>query len=271
MAALALCACTNRNTDSEAAHRSISFEHLDGAAVYTLEGSAADTGEETDWRIGMRVNLLVPTMMYGDSVRTLRDSISSLAFGIVMKGDTVPEQFFQNTASQFGYEAVEDQVPDSVIHTLLQRESALADYDASASVSGSVGSLTDALMGYQLICSVYPPHAAHGMYSTYGINYDMTSHRIVSLADLFTPEGLDALPAIIAQKASRMTRTIGRTNISALPYGNNFLINTQNEIVMIYQPMEVASFAQGTIEITLEPYDLSEYLTPYGQDLLLNR
>lgn len=266
---LLLGSCANKSQSSQNLS-TISFERVNEAAVYSLNGSGTEFGDSADWQIGMRIDVMMPAIIYGDSATVLRDSIFARALGLHDSNCPELSDFFNETASQFDFPASALTINDSIQAFLKNSDSALVDYDASASVVGCVTYLSPKIMSYSITSSIYPPRAAHGMYVTYGINYDMTAHNIISLHDLITREGLQQLPGIVAQKASRMTRIIGRTSISALPFDQNFIISPRNEIVLIYQPMEVASFAQGTIEIPLEPYDMSQYLTEYARKLLLN-
>lgn len=36
------------------------------------------------------------------------------------------------------------------------------------------------------------------------------------------------------------------------------------EIVFVYQPYEVASYAQGKIRVSFYPYELVDYMTPFA-------
>ena len=61
-----------------------------------------------------------------------------------------------------------------------------------------------------------------------------------------------------------MADKIVTTTITDLPCDNNFYISSEGEIVFSYQPYEVASYAQGIIDIPFYPYELVSYMTPYA-------
>ncbi|MDE6158420.1 MAG: RsiV family protein [Muribaculaceae bacterium] len=61
----------------------------------------------------------------------------------------------------------------------------------------------------------------------------------------------------------------GTTDINALPGDDNFYLTPDGNIIFAYQPYEVASYAQGEIQIPIPAYMISQYLTPEAQELLL--
>ncbi len=136
-------------------------------------------------------------------------------------------------------------------------------------VKGDVAALTSEYISYGVTLSAYYPRAAHGMYTTQYVTYSATAGKVVTLDELFTQEGLAALPAILRNRANSMKGYIGETNVNELPSGNNFYLNANGEIVFVYQPYEVASYAQGRISIPVEPYSVNNYLSPLGAKVLL--
>ena len=75
---------------------------------------------------------------------------------------------------------------------------------------------------------------------------------------------LKDLPALIARRAIEQEATFGPTKISSLPANDNFYISADGEIVFAYQPYEIASYAQGFINVPFFPYELAEHMTPAG-------
>lgn len=99
----------------------------------------------------------------------------------------------------------------------------------------------------------------------------MTSPTVrCSLSAIFLPvKGLEKLPSLLRQTATSMRGSIGQTDLTALPADDNFCVNGDGEIVFVYQPYEIASYAQGIIRIPGGAYILSDYFTPYGNKLLM--
>lgn len=88
--------------------------------------------------------------------------------------------------------------------------------------------------------------------------------RVLSARDIFRPETTDSLVATIQTQADALEQVIGPTTITALPANDNFMLAPGGEIVFVYQPYEVASYAQGKIRVSFYPYELVDYMTPFA-------
>lgn len=267
MGALLLGGCSlSQNDESE-----VRFTHMQAEASYRLVGSGADYlfADSTDLSFGSKVEFIMPEILLGKDARELRDTIMMLAFD--RKGDDVARimrEILPERASEIGYELADTVLPDSVVTKL---PNFLSRYDGVSSVIGEVQTLNSKILSYAVTNSGYTPGAAHGMYATYYVNYDMTEGRIVTLDDLFTPEGIESLVTSIRNEAREMRDVIGPTDIDALPSKGNFYLTSDNSIVFAYPPYEVASYAQGEVKIPIPAYLLSTGLTPLGNRLLLGQ
>lgn len=246
-------ACSNKeNSDG-----TISFGHTSAATTYRLVGSAQDYEAESDLSFACTVDLLVPEHVLAGDAATLRDSIYKAAFdttGVVL--NAIVRDTFRRTASELGYALADTTVADS-------------SYDGLFTVEGTVETLTPKLMSYAVTVSEYMPRAAHGMYATTFVNYDLANGKVFTLSDIFTDEGLQKLPVLLRRTAQSLRANIGSTDLTELPSGDNFCINSYGEIVFVYAPYEIASYAQGEIHIPVPAYIVAEYLTPYGTNLLM--
>lgn len=265
-AAAAFTAC---NKADKYASNSIAFNRVEMTRSYRLAGSAADYETERDLTFGCEADILMPTVVYGKAVGAIQDSILSAAFGSSGPDHSaIMTDAMQRIAGEIGYEVTDTVLPDSVV---ARTANFVSRYDGFFAVEGCVETLTPRILSYAVTTSTYLPHAAHGMYGTRYLNYDLETGKLIELADLFTPEGLAALPAKLRDTARQMEPVIGLTDINALPADDNFYLAASGEIVFAYQPYEVASYAQGEIQIPLEPYMLVTYLTKDGNRLLLNQ
>lgn len=260
--ASALSSC--KDESSAAKESDVSFDLLKSQVAYTLDGSASAFASDSDLSFGSEVNMLLPVKAYGNDITGLRDSILKLAFDTV--GQDYPAliaAYEERTVADVGF-------PFTVIQNENDPSSAfLATLDGYTCVNGNVTTMTPEIMSYQLVLSEYPLRAAHGDYTIRYINYDMNAGKVFSLTDIFTPEGIEALPKILRERARTVVSVIGPTSLSELPAANNFFINNKGDIVFAYQPYEIASYAQGAVQVKVAPYLVSQYLTPYGKDLLL--
>ena len=253
-ACLAITACTGSGHDNT---DSISFSHIKSHAAYRLAGSAADYDAAGDLSFDCTADLLMPTALLGHNTEVLQDSILKAAFdttGVNHKG--IIEAAFHRAAQEVGYAVADTVVADSA-------------YDGLYTVAGAIESLSPTILSYAVTISDYMPRAAHGMYNTNFVNYDLEEGKVFVLSDIFTAEGLAKLPAILKQTAASMRDYIGPTELTSLPAGNNFCVNSDNDIIFVYQPYEIASYAQGEIRVPIAAYILSDYFTPYGNKLLM--
>ena len=232
----------------------ISFETVTSGTAYRLQGSAKDYNRDSDLTWFDSVSILMPEAIYGHDIKPLRDSILKCAFDTIAAPDAAMKSYITSVIAETGYTPVETAVNDSTE----------AYAEGYTYVYGNLVALSGDWLTYCVTNSTNFPGAAHGLTVNRYITYAMTKGEILTLSDIFTPQGLAQLPGIISTQAARMADIIGPTTISALPQGGNFLINNDGSIVFAYQPYEVASYAQGEIHIPFYPYQLSEYMSPQG-------
>lgn len=231
---------------------SIEFKSLTGQKIYILEDTAREFKSDSDIAFRDSATVLIPTVLFGHDVKPLNERIMHLAFDTLCATPAAAmDAYFASVAGELGYNVAE---ADSTVMA--------DDIDGFCTVQGDIYNLTDSRLTYRVAQSIYYPGAAHGMYNIYYITCDLKNGEILDLEDLFTPEGLDRLPSVISRRARKMEAQLGPTNITGLPEGGNFYVSLDDEIVFVYQPYEVASYAQGVICVPFYPYELSEFLTP---------
>lgn len=231
--------------------RRVEFRVAEHGSSFRLLNSAAEFGSDEDMIFADSVNLVIPMRVFGADINPLLDSIMSLAFDSVGADfDAVMRDHLLSTASGIGY-AVEP------VDTTAA--------DGFNVVTGTVVNLSPELLVYCVTTSEYPPAAAHGMTTSYYINYDMASGRVLTLREIFDNKRLNDLAAAIQTQADALEQIIGPTGITELPSHDNFMLSPSGEIVFVYQPYEAASFAQGAIKVSFYPYELVDYMTPFGK------
>lgn len=256
MSFIALCVisilATSCITKSSYDDQTISFSRVSASRSYTLNGSAEYFDTDKDLFFSDSVSLLVPMLVGNIDVRPLQDSIFKLAFDTTGVDHTaIIDNYFSEISSDLGF-------PISVCDTIANAYNA----DGFEVIRGVVTNLSSDLLVYCVINECMMPRAAHGMTVKNYINYLTDSGKIITLNDIFTSEGIADLPAIIAKRAADRVAILGPTEVDSLPANGNFYISPSREIVFSYQPYEVASFAQGFINIAFYPYELVSYMTP---------
>lgn len=252
-AALAISFIACSGDDNGSHNNNISFTTVNASALYRLDNTAQVFKTDNDIAYQDSASLLIPTEIYGHNLDALKDSITKIAFDTVTPDiNSAIDRYFAHTVAETGYQY---SVCDSI-----QR----SDWDGMTIVNGDIFNLTTRLLTYRVSNYSYSPGAAHGITTTDYITFDLSSGHIIGLDDIFTADGLAKLPALIKARAEELAPAIGPTNIESLPSHGNFYITLDESIVFIYQPYEVASYAQGAIAIPFYPYQLSELMTAEG-------
>ena len=100
---------------------------------------------------------------------------------------------------------------------------------------------------------------AHGIYATFFTNFDKRSMRVVTLKKVFSDSALTALTAIAEEQFRKTNEITPKANLEELGYlfndgkfnlNDNFTF-TEEGITWLYNPYEIASYAQGSIELPI--------------------
>lgn len=249
--------CSDCCTSDGQSGSDLVFTTFQRSATYSLVGSAADFLSTKDVQFYDSVSIVMPLRIASADISALCDSICSYAFD-AKAGTTImgaAATWMRTRPSESGYK---------VVPTTSDSSTTLGE----ACVNGFIHTLTPSLLVYCVRSESLEPGAAHGMNSTRYINFgyssDSSLQGIITLDDLFTTEGLKELPRLIGDRASELFSAIGPTDVEGLPENGNFYINSLGEIVFSYQPYEIASYAQGNIEIAFEPYELVDLFSTNG-------
>jgi len=250
--ALTFHACSG-DAGSDEKDNKIVFTSVNRQALYRLDNTARIYNTDNDIAYQNSASLLIPVEIYGYNLDALKDSIIKVAFDTVATDiNTAIDSYFKGVVGDLGYKYSTD---DSI---------ARSDWDGMTIVTGDVFCMTTRMLTYRISNYTYSPGAAHGLTATNYITFNLENGRIMGLNEIFTTEGMTKLPALIKARAAELAPAIGPTNIESLPAQGNFYITADESIVFIYQPYEVASYAQGAIAIPFYPYQLSELMTPDG-------
>lgn len=251
---LALGAATSCTKTEKGPDNTIEFKTISKSVSYQLEGTAKAFMSDYDIQYQDSATVILPVKIYGNDIKPLQDSIMAVAFDTVTPSiEQAIDSMFVKAVADVGYSY--KVAPDSLPHN---------DVDGSTIIEGEVYSLSAEMLTYRVTNYTYFPAAAHGLTITNYITYLLGEGKVINLGDLFTADGLAKLPQLIAQRAKQLEPAIGPTDIESLPSSGNFYIGLDDTITFVYQPYEVASYAQGTIAISFYPYQLTELMTPEG-------
>lgn len=270
-AAVLAYSCTDRNTAPQNTDNEVAFTYHTFDQAYTLENSSTDYETDSDLTMGCRASLFIPVSYMGQNIDSFRDSVMRIAFDTIAENPAVAaEAFFRKSGSDIGYPLQPIAINAGEADSLAHITESLNNFDGFVEVQGRIVALTPEYLSYAITSSSYYPRAAHGMYGTFYIVYSAQANHVVTLSDLFTPEGIAQLPAMLRTRARAMKSYIGATQLNSLPGGDNYYINSDGDLIFSYQPYEIASYAQGQINIDIQPYMVSDYLTSLGKKILLH-
>ena len=248
-AALTVGSCSDRSVYNDT---TISMAELSQSSYYLLTDSLTSIESDREMIFLDSVSMVVPTLIGHNDIRPLQDSIFNAAFDTVgVDYRAVINSYFKKAADESGYTA-----------TPTDKKVAFPRTDGCEIVKGYAVNLSSEWFVYCVSHESMVPKAAHGMKTKEYINYRINEGRIITLSDIFTADGLTQLPKLIAERADNNTSLYGPTEINALPANGNFYVSADNEIIFSYQPYEVASYAQGFIDVAFYPYELVAYMTP---------
>ncbi len=251
---VALDSCTAKSSYDD---KTISFATLSHGSTYRLSGSADVFETDSDLVFVDSVSMIMPTLIGNLDLSQLQDSIMQAAFDSTgVDHLAIIDAYFKKVNTESGFTPEES-----------HEHSDILEADGFEYVSGAVVNLSPRLLVYCITSESMIPHAAHGMTIKRYINYLVEDGSVLTLDKLFTSDGLSKLPETIARRAEEKAILFGPTDINALPDRSNFYLSSTGEIVFVYQPYEVASYAQGFINVAFYPYELVEYMTPDAVNL----
>jgi len=97
---------------------------------------------------------------------------------------------------------------------------------------------------------------AHGMHTTTGASYDLRTGRRLRYNDIFLPAAQAQLPALLAQAVRPLVdlkpgEPLDKALfVKQMPVTRNVFL-TAGGVEFIYQPYEIASYAQGEVRVFL--------------------
>ncbi|QKG58631.1 DUF3298 and DUF4163 domain-containing protein [Hymenobacter sp. BRD128] len=106
---------------------------------------------------------------------------------------------------------------------------------------------------------------AHGAYGTAGASYDLRTGRRLRYDDIFRPEAAQQLPALLGRAVRPLVGLAAaepldkQLFVKQMPVTQNVYLTTSGA-VFIYQPYEIAAYAQGEIRVFLPLSELRPLL-----------
>ncbi|MDE6277056.1 MAG: hypothetical protein K2M06_03010 [Muribaculaceae bacterium] len=236
----------------------VAFTTVSESETYTLPGTDSLFNSDKDAVFSAHASLIMPANVSNANVTILREAIVKAATAgkvDVKSPEQTLKEYFKATAQSLGYPEVAKSDDDVDI----------MDADGFISITGTIASMSPRILSYAITEYLYPVHAANGQTTLTYVNYDFSDGKVMTLGDVFTPEGLKELPAVIAERAKE---TQPEAEITALPASGSYYIDYEGRIVFVYEQGEVAARAAGAVSAAFYPQELMQYMTPAGREFL---
>jgi hypothetical protein len=99
---------------------------------------------------------------------------------------------------------------------------------------------------------------AHGMYGCTYLHHDLQKNKEITLEDVFIKDYQKILTPLLLKKSKELNIPLLSDTIEPT---ENFLLSSKT-ITFVYQPYEIASYADGIIEIEIPYQEIKEILKP---------
>lgn len=207
----------------------------------------------------VELSMVYPETIDGKEPTALQHAILKKAFSSEGNLETAIKQYFDDPV---GFEDVEgitqeeiEKVPDE------------NTFPSFKSVNVSPVYMGDKTWSYRINEESFFSGAAHGMYGSLYANYDVVSNQEITSDKIFADKEtiINLVKGKIASDIKKKQDScIDLNNVTAI---DNFYFGT-NSIVFVYNPYEIACYAEGIVTAEIPVYQIENALTPYGKSLL---
>lgn len=208
-----------------------------------------------------RYSVVWPEKIGREDFEVLRDTLLQLTFG------NCRATTFDDAAHNFmtsGIKAYEEEGDSTISHVRVPFETAFDAVNNNVRlVSSDVTLLTPKVLVVQVNTYDYAYGSAHGMNMTRYLNYSLVDHRLMTAENIFKPGSSAAILDLINASAKEHYPDEG-TLFPRPISGMGSLQITENDIMFVYQPYEVAPFSTGVVSIPVSKYDLYRFMTPHA-------
>lgn len=254
VAATAVIIMSAESCGSKADDATIEFETKADSVGYMTPNYFGDTVYTA-----AKYSVVWPEKIGRQDFDALRDSLLALTFGHTDQSD------FDNAAKAF-FSAGINELKHDVDSTLTFQQ---VTYDAAneaphhnfSAIATDVTLLTPKLLVIQAYNYHYYYGQAHGMNTMRYLNYSIADHKLLNTRNMFKPGNEKAILDLINVSAKKHYPDEGALSPDPIAWFDEFQI-TENDIVFVYQPYDVAPYSTGVVRVPVNRYDLARFLTP---------
>lgn len=262
------------------------------AATFTSCQNGQSNPGDSDIAAGLKNSKALEFVEYADTaimnMPNMSEMVEKTAYAQIVVSGTFPTKIgdidlkpLQNAILQAAYGKTDCTITEGIEHlcahpviadegetltaaTLpLEGDSAMSELYNSVAVQ----TMTNSLLSMAVSEYFYVYGAAHGMNGTTYINYDITHEQILTADNTFKSSKSTEIISTIINAAKEQYGSNPMVSPEAIKSYNNFYVD-DNTITFVYAPYEIAAYAAGQIEVAVDTYRLSDYLSPIGKSAL---
>lgn len=235
--------------------------------ILTASASYDISIDTLNYHLVISSNIQWPASMSGHNLKALQDTILGAAFANVSHEDVK--------------HAIADYVNDVTSTGLTENGARVVKSDKVypegptsfyVSLVSKVTDITSRLLTYKITDYSFLG-GAHPNTMTEAFTYDLKRGKIVKLADLIqNTKNEDFAIIVLKQLADQLNMTptaLRDMFISTFAVSDNVYISNQ-QIVVEYNPYQLLPYSYGLIDVVISPYEISDILTSYGRDILID-
>lgn len=254
MAAVAIAALAVESCNKKASDDTIEFETRVDSVGYMTPDYFGDTVYTA-----AKYSVVWPEKIGQQDFDAMRDSLLSLTFGS-SKYDN-----FDSAAKAFMIAGINELKHDGDSLLDYKQVSYDAAYDAAnrnfSTIATDVTLLTPKILVIQAYNYQYYYGQAHGMNTMRYLNYSLVDHKLLNSGNMFKSGNEKAILDLINASAKEHYPEEGALSADPIAYFDEFQI-TEDDIVFIYQPYDVAPYSTGVVRVPVSKYDLFRFFTP---------
>lgn len=190
---------------------------------------------------------VLPKDVNNSDIRSLRDTLMKLAQVRIDEKTIMPDA---DTVMVFG------------------NQSSSVEAAGYAGSSMTIALMTPKVIVWQVYRSSLYPLAAHGMYSTSFLNYDVSNNKVLSLNSIVPESKQREILDIVRSDIAENCRDMLLVSPSEIELPDNFAL-TPTGIKFCYPLYSIAPYAAGEVTSTVEAYQIEDILTPLGRDIFM--
>lgn len=215
----------------------------------------------------IKYSIVWPEKIGQKDFEALRDSLLSVTFGShgSVSVDQASKNFIQSSMESF-FANSEDKMPpyEQVSYTEANDH---AERQNVVMVNSDVTLLNPNILVVQVNNYSYNFGAAHGMSTARFMNYSIAEHQLLDANNMFKPGNDKAILDLINASAKEHYPGEGVLFDQPITSFDNFQV-TEEDIVFVYQPYDVAPYSTGIVSVPVSQFDLHRFLTPLALNTL---